>query len=110
VWTSVPGTAPAGADPWQAFREAAHAGDAAGVRLASALRAQRAAAVGRLDELQAAIRAHAESLRRHASAPRWRLLDQLATRLILHESDRLWTQAEGHRTPYGELGSLPGEQ
>ncbi|MCA9712440.1 MAG: hypothetical protein KDK70_41810, partial [Myxococcales bacterium] len=41
---------------------------------------------------------------------RWRMLDRYATRIVRYESDKIWTQALGHRTPFGELGSFPDSQ
>ncbi len=55
----------------------------------------------------AAIAAHAASLEATPPAKAWRLLDRYATYLIRHESDRIWTQATGHRTPEGALGTFP---
>lgn len=106
VWASVPGSAPEGADPWAVLQSAARAGEQAGVRLARALQVQALSAAGRAEELRQAVAAHGESIKTSPANPQWRLLDQMGTAMIQHESDKLWTQATGHRTPLGALGTF----
>ncbi|MDF1565612.1 MAG: hypothetical protein P1V51_21420 [Deltaproteobacteria bacterium] len=108
LWTSVPGSAPEGTDPWAALDTAAATGEIAGVRLARAFQVQAAGATGRDDLLRTKVTAHAASLVEQPSNPEWKLLDRYATHLILHESDRIWTKNSGHRTPLGALGEFPG--
>lgn len=107
VWVSVPGTAPDGADPWYELAQAAKVGEQAGVRLAHAIQAQAAVGAGRDDVLRAAIEAHAASLARTPPAAKWTTVDRIATQQITALSDRIWTDAEGHRTPFGALGDFP---
>ncbi|MCA9538038.1 MAG: hypothetical protein KC620_04085 [Myxococcales bacterium] len=109
IWTTVPGTAPEGTDPWAVLQASADKGAKAGVRLAQAVQAQAAFGAGRTDLLKAVIKAHAASLKETPPAKRWKLLDAMATMQIETLSDRLWTQATGHRTPFGELGKLPDD-
>lgn len=108
VWASVPGAAPEGTDPGLVLAESAAKGDAAGVRLARAFQVQTLATVGDIDGLRAAITAHAAA---RAADARDRdphgLLNSYATLLIQHESDRLWMDEVGHRTPAGGLGTFP---
>lgn len=106
IWVSVPGAAPDGVDPWAILEEAATEGQAQGLRLARAFQVQAAAASGRDDVLRAAIAAHAESLATTPSHPDYKLLDNYATLIIQHESDKIWTRDTGHRTPVGELGTF----
>ncbi len=104
ISTALPGQATV--DAWKMFDDAASIGEAAGVRLAGAFLVQAAANTG--DDAR-----RADSLRRFAASlatpadPRWAMLDDVGRMLAMHESDVLWTEAEGHRTPYGELGRLP---
>jgi len=106
VWAGVPGVGPAGVDPFAVLRGAARRGQQNGVRTAGALFVQTAMAAGRVDDARQGIREHAESLRQRPPAEAWRTLDRYATLAILHESDRLWTQARGYRTPSGALGTF----
>lgn len=106
IWASVPGAAPADRDPWAALAEAAHTGDETGVRLARAFQVQAAAAVGRNDLLREAITAHGKSLREKQAAKDLRMLDRLGTLMVEHESDKIWTDETGHRTPVGALGTF----
>lgn len=105
VWTSVPGSAPEGADPWQVLAEAAAKGEASKVRLARAVQILAAVGAGKDEIVRSAIRAHAKAMTT-APDPAWRLLDADATLVVLHTSDRLWTLAQGHRTPMGSLGTF----
>jgi hypothetical protein len=108
VWASVPGAAPEGTDPKVVLAESAAKGDAAQVRLARAFQVQTLATVGDTDALRAAITAHATA---QAADTRTRdprgLLNSYANLLIQHESDRLWMDEVGHRTPAGALGTFP---
>jgi hypothetical protein len=110
VWASVPGTVPEKTDPFAVLRDAARRGQERGVRLAGAFLVQTAAAAGRTEDLRRAIKDHAESLRQKPAADDWRMLDRYATLLIRHESDKLWSQARGHRTPSGGLGTFAEDE
>lgn len=109
VWTSIPGSAPPGADPWYELSQASALGRKAGVRFAEAIEAQAAWGAGRQDVLEMVIRTHARSLAETPPAAKWKTIDRLATLQILTLSDRIWTKAKGHRTPFGQLGTLPGD-
>ena len=107
IWVSVPGTAPEGADPWAEMAQAAAIGEKAGVRLAHAFQAQAAVGAGKDDVLKQAIRAHAKSLAETPPSEMWATVDRFGTLQVQNLSDRLWTEAEGHRTPFGGLGTFP---
>jgi hypothetical protein len=98
VWASVPGSAPAGTDPWRALAEAAGAGEAQGVRLGRALQAQVALSAGRDAVHAAAIEAH-RAASKGAGRPEVGLLNDYADRTIQHFSDRQWMATRGHRAP-----------
>ena len=107
AWAMVPGTGPENVDPWVLLEQAATKGDLTGVRFARGLQVQIAANSGRQDVLASGIRAHARSLKEMNAPDRWMLLDEYARLVSLYESDLLWTEAEGHRTPV--FGELPGD-
>ncbi len=106
VWAGVPGSAPEGEDPWKRMAEAAEAGAKTGVRVAQAVYAMSAAAAGKSDVVRAVIKAHVASKKEVPAPPEWRLLDGSATYQLRVLSDRLWTEAQGHRTPNGRLGDF----
>ncbi|MFN3198748.1 MAG: hypothetical protein ACE366_10115 [Bradymonadia bacterium] len=105
VWTSVPGAAPEGADPWAALQKAVEKGEAKNVRLARAVQILAAVGAGKPDVVRKAIVDHAKAVKT-APDPKWQLLDANATLVVQHTSDRLWTAAKGHRTPVGGLGTF----
>lgn len=107
AWATIPGSGPADVDPWALLDEAAREGDASGVRIARAIQVLLAANAGRTDIVEQGLRAHAASL---AATPRdeeWALLDAYAYEVSLHQSDLLWTAADGHRTD--TFGKLPSD-
>jgi hypothetical protein len=106
VWAMVPGAVPEGEDAWATLAAASHTGEEQGVRLARAFQVQILDASGREEELRAAITEHAASVASTPADPQWLLLDTYATQMILHISDRIWTQERGHRTPLGGLGTF----
>jgi len=106
VWVGVPGSAPEGAKPWALLEASASLGDKAGVRMARAVQAKAAALVGNSELVKQSIKAFAEARSAQKADPQWLLLDELAAVQIQALSDRIWTEAEGHRTPIGELGSF----
>ena len=74
------------------------------MRLGSALYAMAAYSKGDDARLKQAIRdfaAHGKN-----TNPNYRMLDAMAADIIQGLSDRLWTQATGKRTPFGELGTF----
>jgi hypothetical protein len=111
VWASVPGTAPAGSpDPFVVFQQSARLGQEKGLRLAGSFYALMAANAGKADELRNAIKEHAAAVRGKPALEAYRTLDRYATMLVEHESDKLWTQATGHRTPVGGFGTFPEDE
>lgn len=122
VWLSVPGNAPDGADPWAQLRQSAAIGQQDGIALPAMLYAL--AAYGQSDEAKEkeAIKMVADIYnnydpdasqetrdQRHDVAAKYLLLNQIAYSEALYLSDRLWIDAEGHRTPLVALGTFPGQ-
>ncbi len=106
VWMAVPGSAPEGADAWAQFESATKIGLEKGVRLSQALQALSAQSVGKTDLLRKTIVDHAEAIKAKPADKQWQMLDANATNMIEFLSDRLWTEATGHRTPINGLGTF----
>jgi hypothetical protein len=107
AWEIIPGSQPTGVDPWERAKAAADAGDTSGVRIARALQVLVAANAGRTDVVDSGLRAHAASIAGTPQSADFALLDEYARLVDLHQSDVLWTEATGHRTPV--FGTLPGD-
>jgi len=106
AWATIPGSGPEGVDAWELLGEAAAAGEGSGVRVGRAMQALIAGNAGQAEIVEEAIRAHAASLQATPADPDWALLDRYAFEVTQHESDRIWVDAEGHRTEvFGELPS-----
>lgn len=109
LWALLPDAEGAG-DPWEAFDQSWEKATAARVRLAGAFMVQSASVVGNEARLTAGIQAFAKERKTVAPDPKWAMLDRYAELMVRHESDRIWMDAEGHRTPMGQLGDLPQPQ
>jgi hypothetical protein len=107
-WSMVPGTAPEGIEPWEALEQAAEKGESSGVRLARALQIVLATNAGREDIVRHVVQQMADEDGFEVNED-YILLDIYAKRLALHQSDLIWTEAEGHRTErFGELPGMSG--
>lgn len=106
LWTVLPGAGKKGVDPWKEMDKAARIGEDEGVRMSQALMAIAASNASKTELLKDTIRAHAHSLKNIASSREFNLVDIMATDMITAQSDNLWTEAVGHRTPHGGLGTF----
>lgn len=106
-WAVIPGSEPEGVDPWAELEAAASRGEQqTGVRVARAIQVLLAANAGRDDIV-------ADAVTRFVAVdtpadPDWVLLDEYARRVVLQQSDLVWTRERGHRTK--ELGVLPSNE
>lgn len=106
LWTVVPGITPDGMDPWKELNVAMRIGEEEGVRIADGLASMASYNDSNFELTKSIIRKHAKSLQTIASSREFQLVDIMATDMIYALSDRLWTEAEGHRTPSGQLGTF----
>lgn len=106
VWLSVPGATPEGQDPWAIMEQGLRHADESGVRMAYLLKAKAAMGAGKVDLAKATIKALAEAQATKEPPEGWRLLDITAREQAQAISDRLWTEATGHRTPHQGLGQF----
>lgn len=118
VWLVIPGSGPEGvtdsaelkARAYEQLAAAAALGRAAGVRVADSVYAYAAYALGDLERVRAVIAEFAASRKSTPPAAAWALLDETSFAQLEALSDKLWTEARGHRTPSGELGSFWEEE
>lgn len=106
VWAMLPSAAPEDAEPFKQLRQASRKAEEAGVRLAHVFHAVAAENTDDRAMVRDVIRRHAEAIEETSAADDWVMIDETATRHIQAMSDRLWTRAEGHRTPTGRLGEF----
>jgi hypothetical protein len=114
VWLVIPGSGPEGVTDSDAVKARAYAqltasaalGRAAGVRVVDSVFAYAAYAMGDLVKVKAVIAEFAASRQQTPPAPAWALLDETSFVQLQALSDKLWTEARGHRTPLGELGAF----
>ena len=110
AWALIPGSGPAGSDPWAIMEEMSTKADSVGVRVTRGLQVTIAMNAGREDIARDAIQAHAAAIDAHPSSETHALLDRYAFLLSLHQSDLLWIAEEGYRTPvFGELPGTPAD-
>ncbi len=106
IWIAAPPFKPKDADPWKTLEASAKKGAAMNVRLASAFQIQGAVTAGKADLARQLIAAFAATVQAAPSDPHWKLLDAYGTNMITHESDKIWTEETGHRTPFNALGTF----
>jgi hypothetical protein len=106
VWLSIPGATPEGRDPWATLDEAMKLGEASGVRMAHLLKIKAAMGAGKIDVARATIKVMVAAQEAQEPPSEWRLLDLSAREQVQALSDRLWTEATGHRTPHRGLGQF----
>ncbi len=109
AWAIVPGSGPAGVDPWAILEEVAEKGEKTGVRVARGLQVTLAMNAGMDDLARTIIAEHASSLSEVPTRSSHALLDRYAFLMSQFQSDLIWIAEEGYRTPvFGELpGSAP---
>lgn len=105
IWNTLPG-ADQGKDVWGAMAASMDIGDAAGVRLPTALYVM--SAVGKDDKarIRDGIRRFANVKEGFKPNKQYELVDALSSFIVQAVSDRLWTEATGTRTPPGMLGKF----
>lgn len=106
VWSLLPGALPEGENAWERLEQADQIGENAHIRLAHVFHVIAAYSKGDMERVRVVIKRHAEQIAKHKPNEQYRLLDVAATEAILRVSDRMWTEAMGHRTPVGQLGSF----
>ncbi|MCE7524909.1 hypothetical protein [Alloalcanivorax xenomutans] len=110
VWSFVPGSAPEGADVWQAYRQAGAIAARNGATLPLTLFALGAGNQGHDDKLREALRQAAAILDAEMAPPEpYALVDFISRGQLLYLSDQIWIEQTGARTPAGALGTFPGE-
>jgi hypothetical protein len=63
-------------------------------------------AKGDNERVRKVIKRHVEQIEEFDSNKAYRLMDAIATNGVQRFSDRMWTEAVGHRTPVGGLGTF----
>ena len=106
IWSLLPGATPEGEDPWARLEQADILGEKARVRLPHVFHIIAAYSKGDMERVRAVIKRHAEQIEEHDSNSKFRLFDATATEVITRISDKMWTEAMGHRTPVGGLGTF----
>lgn len=109
LWALQPGLPGAG-DVWATLEASVARGEAAGVRLSTAYLVQTAATVGQPERVRAGIRRDAAHRAAHPANATWAMLDTYGGQIVLHESDRVWSELAGHRTPLMEYGKFPDDK
>ncbi|GAA3964183.1 hypothetical protein [Allohahella marinimesophila] len=110
VWALLPGAQPEGEDAFKRLEIAVKKGEKGGVRVAHVLQATAAYGKGKDELVREVIKQHVKSKERRESNEQYLFLDELSTTMLTALSDKLWTQATGHRTPIGGLGTFWDEK
>ncbi len=106
IWSMLPGAEPAGESAEKRMQLAVKKGEKAGVRLVHVMQAIGYYNANDEQGLRNVIKQHVKAKERKPSNPDYRMMDELATTMLTALSDRMWTEATGHRTPIGGLGTF----
>ena len=106
VWSLLPGALPEGENAWERLEQADIIGENAHVRLSHVFHVIAAYAKGDMERVRTVIKRHAKEIEEHKPNAKFKLFDAAATEALKRISDRMWTEAVGHRTPVGQLGSF----
>lgn len=106
IWTLLPGALPEGEDNWARLEEADLIGEKARIRLPHMIHLIAAYAKGDTDRVRKVVKRHVEQTETFKPNAQYLLLDAIATNGVQRFSDRMWTEAVGHRTPVGGLGTF----
>lgn len=106
VWSLLPGALPEGENAWERLEQADIIGETANIRLAHVFHVIAAYSKGDMDRVRTVIKRHAEKIAASPANEQYKLLDVAATEAITRISDKMWTEAMGHRTPIGGLGTF----
>ena len=106
VWSLLPGALPDGENAWERLEQADIIGESANVRLAHVFHVIAAYSKGDMERVRTVIKRHAEKTAESPANEQYKLLDVAATEAITRISDKMWTEAMGHRTPIGGLGTF----
>ncbi|WP_148863502.1 hypothetical protein [Marinobacter fonticola] len=110
VWLLLPDTRPATSpDPWRVLRRSAELGVKAGFRASMALEVVAAETKGRDDVIANVIARFVASEDGFEVSEDYRLVDRVGRSVILHGSDKHWTEAYGYRTPRTYFGKMSPE-
>ena len=106
VWSLLPGALPEGENAWERLEQADIIGETANIRLAHVFHVIAAYSKGDMERVRTVIKRHAEKIAESPANEQYKLLDVAATEAITRISDKMWTEAMGHRTPIGGLGTF----
>ena len=107
IWATIPGLTPEGVLPWDVMMTEAAKGADSGVRVAWAVAALLANNAGKEELLEKVLIAHGDNLGMVEPNKNWAFFDKFAFEVSLQQSDMLWMQEVGYRTP--KFGTLPEE-
>ena len=108
IWATIPGLTPEGVSPWDLMMTEAVKGADSGVRVAWGVAAMLANNAGKEELLERVLISHGESLGSVDQNEEWAFFDEFAFEVSLQQSDMIWIQELGYRTP--EFGNLPKEE
>jgi hypothetical protein len=106
IWSLLPGALPEGENAWERLEQADILGEKAHVRLSHVFHLIAAYSKGDMERVRTVIKRHAKEITEHKPNAKFKLFDAAATEAIRRISDKMWTEATGHRTPIGQLGTF----
>lgn len=106
IWSLLPGALPEGENAWERLEQSDLLGEKARIRVPHVFHVVSAYSKGDMERVRAVLKRHAEQIELHKSNSKYRMFDAVATEALTRISDKMWTEATGHRTPVGQLGTF----
>ncbi|NOQ14962.1 MAG: hypothetical protein GQ583_10870 [Methyloprofundus sp.] len=106
IWVTIPGEQSINATPRQILQQSLQIGIQQGMSVSHVLAAQVYLGQGETQEVKQIIRSYASLSKQEAGNQPFDILNEMSRLQIQAISDRMWTEAEGKRTPLGKLGSF----
>ena len=106
VWSMNPSIRPADKDPLAMLEQASTLGIEHNVRLSHVFHMEVLNSQSKQMAVRKIIAANATALNEQPAEPKLRLIDDIARRYLLNQSDKIWTIEKGYRTPIGQYGQF----
>lgn len=106
IWITIPGNQPEGIDPETILKQSIQISLQQGIYVPQVLAAQIYLGQGKIEKVKQLIRHYAKYKREASEQSAFKILNEVSFLQLQAQSDKLWTQATGARTPLGRMGSF----
>lgn len=106
IWMTIPGEHPADKNPEEILKHSIQSGLQQGIKIPQVLAAQIYLGLGKIKEVKKIIHTTSKLAKQTHASKSFKILNDVSKLQLRAISDRLWTEATGHRTPLGKMGAF----